>query len=105
MPRISTTSYTALLCTLFAASTLAGQVLTSPNTVGQPANTTPSASGHTKIRAVAVVEFTGDKPVSANYRLVPISVFQDGRFHDAQIYSTDPRPFALETGTIYEVQD
>ena len=57
MPAFTKKSYTAVAGALFALLTpglARGQVLTSPNTVGEPATTSPTSSGHTKIRALAV---------------------------------------------------
>jgi hypothetical protein len=56
------------------------------------------------VRAVAVYEWTGDdwmKPVSS--RLVPVSLFIDGKLQDADVYDARPVPFALQTGTIFEL--
>jgi hypothetical protein len=56
-------------------------------------------------RAVAVYEWTGDlaKPTAA--RLVPVSLFIDGHLQDAGVYLTQPLPFALQTGTVYSVEE
>src|SRR5207245_8233389 len=68
-------SYTVRRLLTLAAMTAAfaplkAQIVSTPSS-SQPANTTPAtATGHTKIRALAVVEFTGDKPASGSYRLV-----------------------------------
>ena len=51
-------------------------------------------------RAIALVEWPAKgKPV-----VVPIAILIDGRFYDASIYMADPVPMALETGTVYEVE-
>jgi len=107
MPAFTKKSYTAVAGALFALLTpglARGQVLTSPNTVGEPATTSPTSSGHTKIRALAVVEFAGEKPTSGAYRLVPITVYENGHYRDAQLYAAQPTPMSLESGTIYEIE-
>ena len=55
-------------------------------------------------RAVGVYEWTGDiaKPDAA--RLIPVSLFIDGRFQDAGVYLAHPIPLAVETGNVYTIQ-
>jgi len=52
---------------------------------------------------VAVLEFpagiAGGSP-----RLVPLTIFDNGKFYDAAIYKAAPRPMALEDGVVYEAQ-
>src|SRR5580658_4444573 len=36
--------------------------------------------------------------------LIPIAILVDGKFHDASVYKADPVPMALDSGTIYEVE-
>jgi len=56
------------------------------------------------VRAIAVYEWTGDlaKPTAA--RILPVSLYIDHHFEDAEIYLSRPMPLALETGTIYELE-
>jgi hypothetical protein len=56
------------------------------------------------VRAVAVYEWTGEEGKATASRVVPVSLFIDGQFQDAAIYMARPVPFALETGTVYEVR-
>jgi hypothetical protein len=56
------------------------------------------------VRAVGVYEWTGDLAKPAGSRLIPVSLFIDGRFQDADIYEANPIPFALDTGNVYELQ-
>jgi hypothetical protein len=55
-------------------------------------------------RALAVYEFTGDleKPDAA--RLIPISLFIDGQFQDADVYLANPVPLALDAGIVYSIE-
>jgi len=55
-------------------------------------------------RALAVYEYTGDleKPDAA--RLVPVSLFIDGQFQDADVYLAKPVPLALDTGIVYSIE-
>jgi hypothetical protein len=36
--------------------------------------------------------------------LIPIAILVEGKFYDASSYKADPIPMALETGTVYEVE-
>ena len=56
------------------------------------------------VRAVTVYEWTGDEAKPTASRMVPVSVFIDGQMQDAGIYLARPIPFALDTGTVYEVR-
>lgn len=56
-------------------------------------------------RAIAVYEWTGpiEKPTAD--RLVPVSLFINGRMEDADVYLARPVPLALQNGNIYEVDE
>ncbi|HEV2578403.1 MAG TPA: hypothetical protein VGU25_14460 [Acidobacteriaceae bacterium] len=79
-------------CIIFA---LALPISAQMHHVGKPQHVT---------RAVGVYEWTGDltKPDAA--RLIPVSLFIDGRFQDAGVFLAQPIPLALETGNVYAVQ-
>jgi hypothetical protein len=55
------------------------------------------------VRAVGVYEWTGDMAKPTASRLIPVSLFIDGHLEDAGVYMARPVPFALGTGTVYEV--
>jgi hypothetical protein len=57
------------------------------------------------VRAVGVYEWTGDLTKPAASRLVPVTVFIDGKLEDAGVYIARPVPFALLSGNVYELQD
>jgi hypothetical protein len=56
------------------------------------------------VRAIAVYEWTGEKDKPTASRIIPVSIFVDGRLRDAGIYLARPVPLALDTGTIFEVE-
>ena len=57
-----------------------------------------------KLRATALLEFSREG--SANRpMLVPVTILEDGSFHDASIYKAAPEPMALGDGVIYEAFD
>jgi hypothetical protein len=51
-------------------------------------------------RAVAILQLTSKGKAT----LVPIAIQVDGKFYDASVYKADPVPMALESGTVYEVE-
>src|ERR1039458_1431748 len=51
-------------------------------------------------RAVGVLQLTS----SGKGTLIPIAILIDGKFYDASVYKADPVPMALESGTVYEVE-
>jgi hypothetical protein len=55
------------------------------------------------VRAVGVYEWIGDRAKPTATRLIPVSVYIDDEFQDAGVYLSRPIPFALDIGTIYEV--
>jgi len=76
----------APLCTPLSAQT---------HKVAQPQNV---------VRAVGVYEWTGDMAKPTASRLIPVSLFIDGKLDDAGAYQAQPVPFALLTGNVYELQ-
>jgi hypothetical protein len=57
------------------------------------------------VRAVGVYEWTGDMAKPTASRLIPVSIFIDGKLEDAGVYVARPVPFALLSGNVYELQD
>jgi hypothetical protein len=56
------------------------------------------------VRAIGVYEWTGDMTKPTASRLIPVSIFIEGKFEDAGVYVSRPVPFALLTGNVYELQ-
>ena len=56
------------------------------------------------VRAIGVYEWTGDfgKPTAS--RLIPVSLYIEGKFEDAGVYIARPVPFALLSGNVYILQ-
>ncbi len=80
----------AFLCALFSVSASA-----QTHKVAPPQNV---------VRAVAVYEWTGDMAKPTASRLIPVSLFIDGKLRDAAVYLARPVPFALDTGNVYEIE-
>jgi hypothetical protein len=57
------------------------------------------------VRAVGVYEWTGDFAKPTASRLIPVSLFIEGKLEDAGVYIARPVPFALLSGNVYELQD
>ncbi len=57
-----------------------------------------------KLRATALLEFVREPSGVTAPRLVPITILDDGSFHDASIYKAAPQPMALDSGVVYEAQ-
>src|SRR5262245_57425621 len=55
-----------------------------------------------KLRATALLELTTDGSGAVTTRLIPITILANGRFHDASVYESRPRPMALGSGVVYE---
>ena len=55
-------------------------------------------------RAVGVLEWTGQPGKPSASRLIPISIFIDGRLQDGGLYMARPAPMTLESGTVYELE-
>jgi hypothetical protein len=51
-------------------------------------------------RAVGLLQLTS----SGKGTLIPIAILIDGKFYDASAYKADPVPMALDSGTVYEVE-
>jgi hypothetical protein len=56
------------------------------------------------LRAVAVLEWTGDLGKPKKSRLVPITIYDGQTLHDASIYLARPHPLALAREVEYELQ-
>ena len=57
------------------------------------------------LRAVGVYEWTGDLQKPGASRLIPVTLFVDGKFQDAGIYMARPVPMALYSGTEFELDE
>src|SRR5215467_3844463 len=57
-----------------------------------------------KLRATSLVELTIDYKGVSTARVFPVTILDEGRFQDASIYKSTPRPMSLDEGVVYEVQ-
>ena len=63
-----------------------------------------AAAPESVLRAVGVYEWTGDMAKPTASRLIPVSLFIDGKLVDAAVYLARPVPMALLTGNRYELE-
>jgi len=56
------------------------------------------------LRAIAVLEWTGDLAKPKKSRLVPVTVYDGQALHDGSIYLARPQPLALTSEVEYELQ-
>lgn len=84
---------------LFAAALIA---IASPSLQAQTHKV--EAKPQNVVRAVGVYEWTGDLAKPTASRLIPVSLFIDGKLQDAGVYMARPVPFALLTGNVYELE-
>ena len=78
-----------------AALPVAGQY---PGQINNPDKNTP------RLRAVAVLEWTGDKDHPKATRLIPVSIYDGQDLEDAGVYLARPEPLALEGEVEYQLQ-
>jgi hypothetical protein len=85
----------AILSGFLAALPLAAQYVGPSSSASKPAP---------ELRAVAVLEWTGDADHPKAGRLVPVSVFDGQQLQDAGIYLARPQPLALDSEVEYQLQ-
>lgn len=75
-----------------------------PATAQYPGQITDKDKNAPTMRAVAVLEWTGDLAHPHASRLIPISVWDGQDLQDGDIYMARPQPLALDSETEYELQ-
>jgi len=69
-----------------------------------PGQVTKSAKDSPEVRAIAVLEWTGEPGKPQKSRLVPVAVLDGGQLQDGAIYLARPQPLALSGEVEYELQ-
>jgi hypothetical protein len=85
-----------VLRVLFITATLAISVTAQMHKVAKPEQV---------VRAVGVYEWTGDFAKPTASRLIPVSLYIEGKLEDAGVYTARPVPFALLSGNVYVLQN
>ena len=88
-------SLSQVLGSLVIAAATAGSLFAQTHKVAKP---------ETVVRAVGVYEWTGDMAKPNASRLIPVSLFIDGKLRDAAVYLARPIPFALQSGNVFELE-
>jgi len=74
-----------------------------PAAAQYPGQITNAGKNTSTLRAVAVLEWTGDEAHPKNSRLVPICIYDGHDLQDADIYLARPAPIALESDIEYQL--
>ncbi len=85
---------------IFGSATLATVAMSAP----MSAQMHKVAKPQQVVRAIGVYEWTGDFAKPTASRLIPVSLYIEGKFEDAGIYIARPIPFALLPGNLYILQ-
>jgi hypothetical protein len=70
-----------------------------------PVQSSKSNQNTPEVRAVGVLEWTGDQAHPKGSRLVPVSVYDGQELQDGGIYLARPAPLALSSEVEYELKD
>jgi hypothetical protein len=70
-----------------------------------PGQVTKSSKDAPELRAVAVLEWTGEQAHPKASRIVPVCVYDNGELQDGGIYLSRPQPLALTSQVEYELQE
>jgi hypothetical protein len=105
-PAALTIALLLIAAALFSPSGVAAQRGDRRDRRDQPTLAPPPPKKNVKgPRAIAVVQWQTDARGRATPKLHPVTILDDGRFYDANLYRATPVPMALEGGTVYEAQD
>src|SRR5271155_2278979 len=89
-----------------AASSLAMLLaLAAPAYAQYPGHLDSNKKAAPSVRAVAVLEWTGEKGTPSASRIIPISVFDGEQYQPGGLSLAKPEPLALEPGTEYVLED
>ena len=84
---------------------MASLLTTLPAWSQYPGQVTKTAKDSPEMRAIAVLEFTGEPGKPTRSRLVPVAVLDAGQLQDGAIYLARPEPLALTGEVEYDRGD
>jgi hypothetical protein len=87
-----------------SALAVAGLLAALPGWAQYSGQVTKSSKDQPVMRAVSVLEWTGDVSHPKACRLVPVSVLDGGELQDASVYLARPEPLAIAGEVEYELQ-
>jgi hypothetical protein len=76
-----------------------------PAVAQYPGQVKPQDQQNQMMRAVAVLEWTGDENHPKNSRLIPVALYDGQQLQDAGIYMARPAPLALSSEVEYELKN
>src|SRR5665213_1650851 len=79
--------------------------LAAPACAQYPGRLETSKKATPTVRAVAVLEWTGETGKPSASRIIPICVFDGEQYQPGGLYLARPEPLALEPGTEYILQN
>ncbi len=79
--------------------------VTAPGFAQYPGQVAKDAKKNPELRAVAVLEWTGEAGKPKACRIVPVSVLDEGHLEDGGIYLARPQPLALAGEVEYELEN
>ena len=89
---------------LWIALVAAGLAAAQPGRAQYPGQIANAAKDTPELRAIAVMEWTGDADRPKASRIVPVCIYDGRNLQDAGVYLAHPEPLALESGVEYELQ-
>ena len=92
------------LLTWKAVLSLIGLLAVLPACAQYPGQVTKSAKDTPELRAIAVLEWTGEAGKPNRSRLVPVAVLDGGQLQDGGIYMARPEPLSLAGEVEYELE-
>jgi hypothetical protein len=79
--------------------------LAAPSWAQYPGRMETTKKAAPTVRAIAVLEWTGQSGKPSASRIIPISVFDGEQYQPGGLYLAKPEPLALEPGTEYVLED
>jgi hypothetical protein len=89
---------------LIGPTVLAVLMAAAPACAQYPGQVAKADKDMPEMRAIAVVEWTGDPDKPKNSRIVPVTVLDQGALQDGGIYLARPEPLALASEVEYELE-
>lgn len=80
-------------------------LMAAPGWAQYPGQVAKDAKKNPELRAVAVLEWTGEAGKPKSCRIVPVSVLDEGHLEDGGIYLARPQPLALAGEVEYELEN
>ena len=88
------------------AAVLAVCLVCAPAAAQYPGQLAKPDKNQSVLRAIAILEWTGDDPSKPKTsRLVPVCIFDGDQLQDAGIYLARPQPLAVTPDVEYELQE